>query len=484
MPPAAHNQPPAASMRWGSALPLGLLLTIFSALFLPVVLMRAGGTSEYADMVMYHMPIIERMLADWPRVDVVHYESATTPGFHVLMAAAWRMTGREAAMLAMNSLFGVTLIAAVYFGARRYAGGWGALALTLPLAFSPYVLGATIWLTTDNAAMLFVTLALGTATIARASDARLLAGGIAAAAAVSMRQIHVWLAAPLGFAGLIASPLAVIVPRALRWGDSDPLAPRRSAGALAAGCIAAALPLMVLGYFMWRWGWKLTPVTDDPAILKHARGPNPAAPAFALALTGAFGVFFVPLCWKRMSAIRPNDAAAWFVTAAALALATFTPTSYLWTEEWMPRAYGWLWRIVEKFPAPMDRSVIITSAAPVGGLILLAMYRSACDAGKRVPAGVLLLSMLGWLCAQTMNSMAWQRYFEPFILLMLIWLGAMTCAREGPRPMTPEGKVAPPRASRRHPWSVWLGPPALAACQLGLCAITLYREVFADILRR
>ncbi|MBL8746586.1 MAG: hypothetical protein JNK58_09560 [Phycisphaerae bacterium] len=472
--------PTGRSSSFASAVPLAVLLSIELVLFLPIVLSGAGGTSETRDALDYHLPIIEKMRADWPAVDIVHYESATAPGFHLLMAAVWRLTGEPRAMLAVNSLFGVLLISTIYFAARRFAGSWGAFALTMPMVCSPYVLGATIWLTTDNAALFLVALALGSATIARTTNARLIFGGFAAAAAVAVRQINVWLAAPLGFAGLIASPLAAFIPTTLRWKEGDPAAPRRSLASLIVGGIAAALPTATLLFFAWKWEWHLLPRATTPEILKHAAGANPASPAFALALTGALGMFFLPFAWGPIRRLRPNDLTAWIAVFLALLIAVAPETSYLWTETFMPRAYGWLWRIVEKFPAPMERSIVIAAAAPFGALVLLMLYRAASDAGRRVQAGVLLLSLLGWLCAQSMNSQAWQRYFEPIITLGLIWLSAMTVTRihtDLARGEPPSAEATPTSGNR---W-LFIGPLALAACQLGLCAITLYREVIADL---
>ncbi len=469
--PAPQPHVPRTTLK-SEGFPLAILLAVFTALFLPVVLSGAGGTSESLDALGYHLPIIERMRADWPSVDIVHYESATAPGYHLLMAAVWRATGEMWTMRALNALFGVLLIAAVYFAARRLAGPWLGLALTLPFACSPYILGATIWLTTDNAALFFVALALGSACIARTTRAGLITGGVAAAASVAIRQVNLWLAAPLGFAGLIASPLAALVPKPLRWPDGDPQAPRTSWGTLFAGLLAAALPTATFLYFAWMWGWRLMPIAHTPEIQKHATGLNPASPAFALALTGALGVFFLPFAWGPIRRLRISDATAWCVVIIALVAAALPETSYFWTEWYMPRAYGWLWRIVEKFPAPKERSIVIIAAAPFGALVLLMLYRAAADAGRRVQAGILLLTLLGWLCAQSMNSQAWQRYFEPIITLGLIWLSAMTRATD----RCSERSVA------RLPTA--LGPLALAACQLGLCAITLYREVIADLMSR
>jgi hypothetical protein len=458
--------------------PLTLLIGLFSLLSLPVVLSGAGGTSEAADAFDYHLPIIERMRADWPRVEIVRYDSATTPGFHVLMAAAWTITGREGAMAGLNWLFGLGLVIAVFIALRAFAAPMHAAALTLPLACSPYVLGGSIWLTTDNAAMLFVVIALGSALASNPSSAWRLSGGLAAAAAVSIRQVSVWLAAPLALSGLIAGPLARRLPRVIRdeRAETTPAsgeAPSRAP--LISGLLAASCPALVLFFFLWTWGWQLTPVTDSFEIHKHNAGPNRASPAFALALTGAFGVFFAPLAWRPLRRMRP-DPAVIAAVLAALAAALATPTSHLVVS----RTYGWLWRLVDLFPAIAERSIVITAAAPAGALILLALFRAACAAARGLQAAILLVSMAGWLAAQSMNSMAWQRYFEPAVILTLIWLGAMTRAADsGSAESMPSPGTPAPIPQSRNRWSL-AGPLALAASQLALCAITLYREVLAD----
>lgn len=471
---------PRASTGRGHLLAPLLLLALFGLLWLPVLLSGAEGTPEAYDARMYHRPVIEAFARELPRPNIASYESATAPGYHLLMAVVWRATASTAAMHAVNAAFGVGLVAALYLVLRRPAGPWGAAALTLPVACSPYTVGGTIWLTTDNAAMLCIVLALGGAVFGGYSRAKNLRLGVYAALATSVRQIHVWLAAPVGIVGLLATCLPGVVrglaPRKIR---EDPWLDRGCDGSpwnLLAGIAAAAMPVAVLGALMWQWGGQLTPATTSSDITKHAAGANLASPAFALALIGALGVFFVPVMWEQIRRVRLGDLAVVAVAAAGLAVALAFPTSYLI----YIRDFGWLWKIVQKLPSVGERSLVITVLAPVGAVVLLMLSRGCAAAGRRIPALIVQLSLLGWLLAQTMNSMAWQRYFEPMVLVGLSLLAAMTHPRRdrqtGSGPM-PE----PEREGIMAAIRPFAGSVGLAGCYIALNAITMYREVLRDL---
>lgn len=221
---------------------------------------------------------------------------------------------------------------------------------------------------------------------------------------------------------------------------------------LVAGVLAAALPVLLLGWFVSLWGDVLPKVYGW--INLHRQGPNPAVPAFALTLIASLGVFYAPLAWDEVRKLRLSDRFVVFAVLAGLTTAVAAPTSFVW----ISRSYGWLWRIIDKFPDVSERSLVITAGAPVGALVLLVMYRAARNAGRSIPARILLLSLLGWLMAQTFNSMCWQRYFEPILLIGLGWLAALG--------------APPDRRSLR----LLAGPLFLALCQFIVTSITLYRE--------
>lgn len=455
--------------RWAAARPLIVLVAFYLLMVAPMVALQAKGTPEYMDELEYHLPIIRTIVEQWPAVDIVRYESATSPGFHLLMAAVWRATDAPQAMKWLNACFGLGLLLAMFLTAARFVPAWGALALVLPLLFNQYILGAAVWLTTDNAALLCVVLALGGSIMVRAGGARLLRCGVYAGLAVCVRQLHVWLAAPIGLAGLVASPLVVLVPRMLRPAPQGASAARSSWLMLGAGLLAAAIPFLTLAYFSWIWGWRLMPICSGWVQL-HALGPNPASPAFALALVAVLGLFFLPFCAAELLRLRLSDRAAWSVLLIGALVAAIPETSYVWKS----RSYGFLWRIVERVPDVAERSPVIMLLAPLGALGLLLMHRAAAQAGHAARSLVLQLSLLGWLCAQTFNSMAWQRYFEPVLLLGLAWLAALT-VRRSPEP---EG----PRAPLAKLWP-WAGPLLLGLLQLALSLVSMYREAISSAMR-
>jgi hypothetical protein len=186
----------------------------------------------------------------------------------------------------------------------------------------------------------------------------------------------------------------------------------------------------------------------------HNAGMNSATFAFALSMFGVLGVWYLPLILKDcQGAVR--DRLLWIGVGLGALSAVVVPTSYLDKQ----RAYGPLWRLVELFPAVGDRSIVLLPAAAIGGGVLALLYRGAQRAGQGPRAAVVLLCVLGWVAAQSMNSMAWQRYFEPMTLVWLAWFVALGI---------PEGM----KLGRR-----WLGVGIVAGVLFVLSAASLYREV-------
>ena len=422
-------------------LPCMVLVVVLLGLAGPLVWLEAGRPpvsdpslepirkslpSELKDQDDYHLPVIEVMKSQWPAVDLVHYESATAPGYHLSMAATGRAAGDgKGPLLALNLLCGVGLAIIAWRVAAAFTGPWTAGALVLPLMMSKYVFAGMVWLTTDNLGWLLVASALGICITGawRRRAPLLLGAGALAGAAVFTRQIHVWLAAPVGFVGLVGSPLATFLPRLLRPQEEGEM-PRRWSR-LAWGVAAAAIPVAVLAVLVVMWGG-LVPVASE-AITKHAAGLNPASPAFALALAGAFGVFFVAPAWHAPTRGRAIWLGACVAMAAGALCALAVETG--WARN--VRDYGWMWRpLVQSTPTVAGRSLALAGFAAIGGAVLLLLWHGACRREHRFAATLLLLSMLGWLLTQSANAMAWQRYFEPAVLLTLAWLTAMAVGND------------------------------------------------------
>ena len=391
--------------------------------------------SEWADQALFHRPIIDTMHRQWPAIDIVEYDLATAPGYHALMATVLRVTSGPfeadaragiAPVLVLNVLFGLALVGVVYAFAARLAGPWPAFALCLPVATSKYILGATAFLTTDNLAWLLVAIALGLAAFSGAKPTSLLGAGLVATLAVGVRQIMVWSAGPAVFAGVLAGPLVRLAPGGL---VDEPERP--SWRPLVFASIGFAFAIGLLGLFFALWGGVVPQASEFVRI--HAAGPNLATPAFTLALCGVCGFFFLPLVWdglKRWLAKPLSDAPALLAVLLGLVSAVAVRTSATIdqprdTQLWKARAYGWLWEIVRRTPDVAERSLVIVVAAPAGAVGLLLLWRAAKRSGSGNAALVLLVALVGFVCAQTMNTMAWQRYFEPIVLIVLAWLGSL-----------------------------------------------------------
>lgn len=479
------SQESGSTVRNRSIGPLGGLLAlaaIYAVLVLPMTLLesrradipaqpRSGYPSEVMDQDNYHWLVIREMALTWPRADVVTYDSATTPGYHWLQAGVLRITGSRAGVLLANAAIGFALAAALWWSLAGVpgVGPWLATAMTLPLVTSPYVLGGSIWLTTDNLALLFVTLVLGGCVLRPFTPGRGLRLGLYQTGAVLVRQIHVWPIALIGLAGLLASPLARLVPSpplgALR--ARLPEGERRWAN-LVAAIAACALPVAVLGAFVWMWGGLVPRAENDLIREFHTQGPNPAAFGLALAVTGVYALFFLGTLWDEVRRLRPSDWRLWAAGLAGLAVGAAFETSF----QPKARAYGWVWSVVQKGDALLDRlpalaalerSPVIIAGAALGAVMILPLYRAAKTRGNAAPALMLLLGLLGWVCAQSVNSMAWQRYFDPIVLIGLAMIAALGAGR-GPARLR------------------WAGPIALAGAQLLLAIATMYREYLGTVM--
>lgn len=459
---------------------LGALAAVFLALAMPTIVLsqrlfdrgvEIPGSQPF-DEVNYHMPVVVTMAREWPDVDLVHYRSATSPGYHLALAAVSRGAGpSELRLRVINALLSLGLVLVIAWPMARTGPPLFAFFAGSCLVASSYVFGGAAYLTTDNAAMLFVALALMPCVFGRgfgslgASGWRapgvgaLLLAGVFAALAVGVRQIHVWLAAPIGLAGLVASGLLPLPLGLRREAAAAPTG--RSAMPLVAGALAAAMPFALLAYFVSIWGGIMPPAYRD----LHGKSFNPALPALALATVGLLGVCFVPVAapaLRHRRAVAPVALGALVGLATALVPTAFNPDA--------GRHNGWLWQAVAKFPSVADRSLLILALAPLGGAILGALWRAAADRGRAAHASMLLLAMAAWAAAHSANAQAWLRYVEPMVLLALVWLAALAAAPSA------SGIAGPgARASRL----AFLGPALLAAALGGMTMVKVIKPVLA-----
>ncbi len=471
----AHDPDDAAMARPGRGAALaGLLCAALLALAAaPAILLYLHTGRGAFDEINFHEPAIRTFAQAWPKVDLSDYLSATTPGYHLLMAGLLRLLGesgwilRAANLLIAGALVGLLGAACALRAAEQRHGGVRPCAagvmLALPMVGSMYVLASGIWLLPDNLGWLLV-LAVTILSLRlcreqesgkRAAIGLLVLAGAALAALVFVRQIHLWAAAPIWAAAWLS-------------GGSGPIfggLPQRAGRTLAAA--AATLPaFLLIAWFARLWGG-LTP----PTFHAHFR-ISPAAPALVLALIGVYSVFFLPVLLPPLAALRRERrwalpaAAALGLLAAAIPETTHSMAEGRWTGIWsIARVFE------ERGLMVADRSLFMAALSVLGAVCLAGWVRRA---GVREGL-VALAALAAFAAAQAASAQLWQRYSEPFILMLL----ALLAARGGPAPDS-DPAPAPAHAPRPLRPIALAGPALLAALLLAQGYLTFARAEPVD----
>jgi hypothetical protein len=348
--------------------------------FLAMVMALRGLTTTLptyhgGDEITYHLPTIEQFAAQLPSVDLVHYPAAQTPLFHLLVALWGKLVGLRLWRLRVVEVaisYGMVLM--LYRLLRRYGGlaAWPALSLVAVERLLAFARGGGL-------------------------PAFALACG-AIALALLTRQSSVWLV-PFAFAALVA--------RAPRERET-----------LLAGAALLALALVPLGALVIAWHG-FVPPTADPASCGLCApaagrlgwaGDSPLrAPLFALAIAGVYApllhgpALVAELREDRRRVLLPLAGAA----AGVLALLVL-PLAYHRGDE------GWIWRIARSGPHPLGSAWPFWLLVPLGCAALAMIVR-------RRGARTLPTLLLGcFLLAQLATRLAYQKYFDPFVLLALL----------------------------------------------------------------
>ncbi|HWE01564.1 MAG TPA: hypothetical protein VG326_04075 [Tepidisphaeraceae bacterium] len=380
-----------------------------------------GAFDEY----WFHLPTIRQFAHQWPRLDFSDYPSATTPGYHVLLAAADRLVGdRPRTLKWIASLFSIGLLSTLAAATARRAGFGPAVAVCLPVACSLYVVSSAAWLLPDNAGWWGV---LGIMLLALRGDVdgwTYFLGGLIFLAVVLVRQNHAWILAPLC---------------AAVWMKPNDSRRRRDAGgpSRVAFLLLVCLPAMAaLGWFIRLWHG-MTP----PSQRGYVGGFNPAAPVMALAVGGAIGVFFLPIIASQLPARH-----AWRLAVpgaiVGLLIGIVPATSYSVADG----RYSGIWNAVPHFPVVLGRSSLVVGLAALGGVVM-SLWLAILPSRRR---WIWFSAAVAFGAAQAAGHNAFQRYDEPFILIAAA-LSLAPAARHSPR------------------WT-WFGPLALSGI---LAAITL-----------
>ena len=399
-----------------------VLAVLFACAVLPVIMFGSDATSEASDEAAAHLPTVRQFAAQLPTPDLHDYPSATGPGYHLLMAVPARLGFGVHGLRIIGSLAGLALVLLVWRTAARAAGPAVALALTLPLLVSTYVLSGSAWLTTDVLSVLIGTTMVAIAAWWMPTTRTFLTLAVLFVAALSVRQTNVFLAAPILAAGILGSPLGRSASDAEQWSGDEP----RSWSRLAAAFLALVPAALLLLALVNLWGG-LMPATFRSL---HDKGLSLVAPAYGLALLGTWAaIAMLPMAPEVLHTVRRHALPVTLVASLAVLGAVVADST--WSVE-QGRWGGAYWMIVKAFPAIGGRSIVIVAAAVVGAVLATVLWIRAAEIRRGRQATIVLVSLLALMAVQAGNSQVWQRYFDPAILVALAWLIALGINRTRP----------------------------------------------------
>jgi hypothetical protein len=394
-------------------------------------------TFHGSDASSYHLPTI---LQFSERLDFERYPAAQTPLYHVLFAGYGELVGFELWKLRLlNVVLSYAAVLAVYALLLRRLKPLQAFALALLLALSPYVLGPSFTLLTDNLALLFGVLALACFESARrgrplgaaAPFAAFALGCAAMAAAVLTRQSFLWLGLVAAWA-LLCGPFSIrqriagiavgtlaLAPFAALVVAWDGLVP---GGADPASCglctdrpgAGGALTLRTVGFAVAIFGLyatvlygpvlarRLRPRARDvvPGMLRRGRLTPTARD-----LAGPVAV--------RTRALLSQPRLLVLAVAGGIALVLLSPLAYTPPLPGQPADAGYLWRAAEELPELAGSALVFWALVPLGAVALAVL---AARAGIDSLPTVWLAS---FLVAALPVALVYQKYFDPFALLAL-----------------------------------------------------------------
>jgi hypothetical protein len=362
-----------------------------------LVLAQFGTPNERVDYDtrVHHLPVILKFASEWPKPGLADYAVASTPGYHLVLSIVARFVSADAVLLrCVGAIFSLLLAGTM---AWSVGASWRTIVLAAPLLLSPYVVTSGIWLLPENAAWWLVVVVLALALNPREGWRYLAVLSVSLAGLIVVRQAHAWAMAPVAVALLCRSkPLATRVME-----------------------IAAVLilPIAVLVSFLVLWHGFTPPMFQpgappQPGMTFITYGQPSLAPAgMTLAMLGGFGIFFLPILWRRL----PQS---WvFAGVGIAAIVAAIPESV----PIYPFRYGGLFSILGWFERHTSlasihgRSILFIALAAVGGLIV-AVSAYALDKRSR---WVWIAALIGFILAHLNNPMIWQRYYEPFVLILL-----------------------------------------------------------------
>lgn len=359
-----------------------------------------------ADDLNFHWIAIIQFAQQWPSPDLGDYASATTPGYHLLLAPLVKAGMGHTGVQLIASIWTLGLLGLLSWKLSATLGR-SAIVLMLPIIASMYVIFPGIWLLPDNMGWLMV---IGIVLLALRSNTGWISwaiSGVLLLGLVWVRQVHIWAAAPIWLAAWLGgqSHTPSDIPS---FFSSFPS--RFARTLIAIGCTVPAFVALV--WFLGTWDG-LVP----PSFQNMHQGPNWATPGFMLVQVAILSVPFAPILLPRVRELWAHHW-RWVLIASliGLLLGVVPHSSY----SYEAGRYGGWWNLIGKTPTIAERSVLFVLLSLTGSLCLVLWLSLSSRRDVWVWIGVLV----AFAVAQSANHASWQRYHEPMLLMVLMLIVA------------------------------------------------------------
>ncbi len=365
---------------------------------LPLVLISYSKGRGFHDQEVYHLPAVRHFMDGG---GVGDYSSATTPGYHQMIAFVGQWSGGNLyVMQGVNALITLgLLIGLTWLISGRSVSTAASIVLILPVIFSLYMFPAGVWLLPDNLAWFLCGACLWLLwrePVRKRGYREVLLIGTIIALSVWVRQTMIWLLVPMWVRGAVLcnSSEQRLRNQKILWAYS-----------------LASLPaLALIGFVIIQWNGVV-----PPSFAERHVTINPAGPAFMLALIGVYGFCYLSCVWEEIRQfVQDREFRKYLFWGAGIGclLACCVNTSYSWE---YGRASG-LWNAVRLFPVVSDRSLLICGLSGVGGAVITVWVHLA----RGMHRWGLLASLPAFALTQVPNHFVFQKYYAGFLFIVFL----------------------------------------------------------------
>jgi len=323
------------------------LIIIFSILVFPAALAGKDPepwTAQVWDHYNYQLPWIDYFVANPPSFGKPYVSmSAMTPGHPIFLSwvsilfADGQVGSDVLPIRLVNELLGLACLLVIWWVIFLNSNGGiiRSTILTMPILFSHYFLGSSIWINTENVALLWAVIVLFFL-LRPVKTRNLITASFFTILAILWRHSYLWLLLPMFIKSieLYKHKQKSLIPILTLIG-----------------------PLLVMGYFISIWGGM------TPPEFAWMLGPNLAVPVYTVSLLACFSLFFIGFLWADFKHLFINRNVWGLIVAiiSGLVLAVVLPTNY---DGSSGRWGGPLWTLVKVMPTIYDRSVLFLVLCP------------------------------------------------------------------------------------------------------------------------